>query len=112
MSTVSTGPKRDNIATESRGISWIDSITHHPLVARFLQQAGCIEQVWAISSEKDGSQSYGAMTTYVDGQDISENRQPNLLSFPHWLKLRHPDTYVGPDQTSLTSEEESKILFA
>ena len=50
--------KHDKIADAGRGTSWLDGITHQPLVGRYLQQAGCVEQVWAISRKKD-DQSFG-----------------------------------------------------
>ena len=108
MSKYSKEQKRDKIADASRGTSWLDGITHHPLVGRYLQQAGCVEQVWAISKKKD-DQSFGALTTYVDAQEGCASRLPNLLAIPHYLRLKYPDMYDGPDQTGLTSEEEIKM---
>ena len=74
MIPVSPGPKRDSIATESRGATWNEHLTHNPLVVQLVHQSGCIEHVWAISSKEDGSATYGAMTTYVDGQEGFEDR--------------------------------------
>jgi len=108
MSNISKEQKRDKIADASRGTSWLDGITHQPLVGRYLQQAGCVEQVWAISKKKD-DQSFGALTTYVDAQKGCEDRLPNLLAIPHYLRLKYADMDDGPDQTGLTSEEEIKM---
>ena len=108
MSKVSKEQKRDKIADESRGASWLDGITHHPLVSRYLQQAGCVEQVWAISKKKN-DQSFGAMTTYVDAQEGCENRQPNLLAFPHYLQLKYPDIY--DDRIKPVSQVKKKLKW-
>ena len=45
----------------------------------------------------------------MDAQKGCDDRLPNLLAIPHYLRMKYPDMDDGPDQTGHTREEDIQM---